>query len=142
NWGQLDYLLVDLPPGTGDVQLSLAQKVPMTAAITVSTPQNIAMIDVTRSIDMFKRLNVPIFGLVENMSCYLAPNGERLGLFPKGELDNYLKENEITKLAEIPFTPNTSMGGEIGIPIVHSKPDSEESKIFLQLAEKIQARFV
>lgn len=141
-WGQLDYLLVDLPPGTGDVQLSLAQKVPMTAALTVSTPQNISLIDVTRSIDMFKKLNVPMFGVVENMSCYLAPSGERMPLFPRGELDNYLKENEIEKLAEIPFAQNTSLGSEIGMPVVHSKPESEEGKIFLKLAEKIKARFV
>lgn len=142
NWGALDYLLVDLPPGTGDVQLTLCQKVPMSAAITVSTPQNMALIDVTRSIDMFKKLNVPMFGLIENMSYFLAPSGERMGLFPKGELDKYLKENEIEKLAEIPFTQNTSMGCEIGIPIVQSKPDSSEAKIFGDLADKILRKFV
>lgn len=142
HWGELDYLLVDLPPGTGDVQLTLCQKVPMSAAITISTPQNIALIDVTRSVDMFKKLNIPIFGLVENMAYYLAPNGERMALFPKGELDKYLKESEIPKLAEIPFTPNTSMGCEIGIPIVQSKPDSLEAKAFHELAEKIQRKFV
>lgn len=142
NWGELDYLLVDLPPGTGDVQLTLCQKVPMSAAITVTTPQNIALIDVTRSVDMFKKLNIPIFGLIENMSYFLAPNGERMGLFPKGELDKYIKENEIEKLAEIPFTQNTSMGCEIGIPVVHSKPDSIEAKVFLDLAERIQRKFV
>lgn len=142
NWGELDYMLIDLPPGTGDVQLTLCQKVPMSCAITVSTPQNIALIDVTRSVDMFKKLNIPIFGLIENMSYFLAPSGERMGLFPKGELDKYLKENEIEKLAEIPFTQNTSMGCEIGIPVVQSKPESPESKAFLDLAEKIQRRFV
>lgn len=142
NWGELDYLLVDLPPGTGDVQLTLCQKVPMSAAITVSTPQNIALIDVTRSVDMFKKLNIPMFGLIENMSYFLAPNGERMGLFPKGELDKYLKESEIDKLAEIPFTQNTAMGCEIGIPVVQSKPDGVESKVFMDLAEKIQRRFV
>ncbi len=142
NWGELDYLLVDLPPGTGDVQLTLCQKVPMSAAITVTTPQNIALIDVTRSVDMFKKLNIPIFGVVENMSYYLAPNGERMGLFPKGELDKYIKEAELEKIAEIPFTQNTSMGCEIGIPIVHSKPDSLESKVFLDLADRIQRKFV
>ncbi len=142
NWGELDYLLVDLPPGTGDVQLTLCQKVPMSAAITVTTPQNIALIDVTRSVDMFKKLNIPIFGVIENMSYYLAPNGERMGLFPKGELDKYIKEAELEKIAEIPFTQNTSMGCEIGIPIVHSKPDSLESKVFLDLADRIQRKFV
>lgn len=142
NWGELDYLLVDLPPGTGDVQLTLCQKVPMSAAISVTTPQNIALIDVTRSLDMFKKLNVPIFGVVENMSYFLTPNGERMGLFPKGELDKYIKENEIEKLAEIPFSQDTAMGCEIGIPLVHSRPECVESKIFLELAEKIQRKFV
>ena len=142
NWGELDYLLVDLPPGTGDVQLTLCQKVPMSAAISVTTPQNIALIDVTRSLDMFKKLNIPVFGIIENMSYYLAPNGERMGLFPKGELDKYIQENEMEKLAEIPFTPNTSMGCEIGIPIVHSRPECAESKVFMELAEKIQRKFV
>ncbi|MES2770130.1 MAG: Mrp/NBP35 family ATP-binding protein [Bdellovibrionota bacterium] len=142
NWGELDYLLVDLPPGTGDVQLTLCQKIPMSAAITVTTPQNIALIDVTRSIDMFKKLNVPMFGLIENMSYFLAPSGERMSLFPKGELDKYIKENEIPKLAEIPFTQNTAMGCEIGIPIVQSKPDSLEGNIFGELAEKILRKFV
>ena len=142
NWGELDYLLIDLPPGTGDVQLTLCQKVPMSCAITVSTPQNISLIDVTRSVDMFKKLNIPIYGLIENMSYFLAPSGEKMGLFPKGELDKYLKEHEIEKLAEIPFTQNTSMGCEIGIPIVHSKPEGTEAQIFSNIAEKIMRKFV
>lgn len=142
NWGELDYLLIDLPPGTGDVQLTLCQKVPISTAITVSTPQNIALIDVTRSVDMFKKLNIPIMGLIENMAYFLSPSGEKMNLFPKGELDKFLKESEIPKLAEIPFTHNTAMGCEIGIPIVQSKPESLESKIFLDLAEKIQRKFV
>lgn len=142
DWGELDYLLVDLPPGTGDVQLTLCQKVPMSAAITVSTPQNIALIDVVRSVDMFKKLNIPMFGLIENMSYFLAPNGEHMELFPKGELDKYLKEAEIDKLAEIPFTKNTAIGCEIGTPVVQSNPDGTESKVFMDLAERIQRRFV
>lgn len=142
DWQELDYLLVDLPPGTGDVQLTLAQKVPITTAILVSTPQNLSLIDVTRAVDMFKKVNIPIMGLVENMSCYQAPNGEKMALFPKGELDKYLKESEIPKLSEIPFTPQTSMGCEIGIPIVHSKPDSLEAKVFQDLADKIIRKFV
>ncbi len=140
-WGELDYLILDLPPGTGDVQLTICQKVPVAGAIVVSTPQNISMIDVTRAIDMFKKLNVPITGVVENMSHFLTPSGEKMTLFPKGELDNYLLKNDIQKLAEIPFTQQTAMGCEIGIPIVHSKPESIESQTFMDLADKIMVKY-
>lgn len=142
DWGELDYLVLDLPPGTGDVQLTICQKVPVSGSIVVSTPQNISMIDVTRSIDMLKKLNVPIIGLVENMSYYLTNEGEKLNMFPKGELDSYLLKNDIPKLAEIPFTTQTSLGGEIGIPIAQSKPESLEGQIFLQLADKILSKYI
>lgn len=142
DWGSLDYLLIDLPPGTGDVQLTLCQKVPVSAAIQVSTPQDMSLIDVSRSIDMFQKLNVPVFGLIENMSYYLTPSGERLGLFPKGELENYLKQHDIARLAEIPFTQETSLGCEKGEPIVASNQESTEAKIFKDIAFKIQSKFV
>jgi ATP-binding protein involved in chromosome partitioning len=141
DWGELDYLLLDLPPGTGDVQLTICQKVPVTGAVVVSTPQNISMIDVTRAIDMFRKLNVPITGLVENMSSFISPKGEKLTMFPKGELDQYLKNNDIPKLAEIPFSQQTALGCEIGIPVVTSKPDSVEAAEFNKLADKILSRY-
>ncbi len=141
-WGELDYLILDLPPGTGDVQLTICQKVPVAGAIVVSTPQNISMIDVTRAIDMFKKLNVPIAGVVENMSYFLSPTGEKMNMFPKGELDSYLLKNDIPKLAEIPFTQQTALGCEIGIPVVHSKPECSESQVFMNLADKILAKYV
>ncbi len=138
-WGDLDYLVVDLPPGTGDVQLSIAQKVPVSGAIVVTTPQNVALSDVKRAVDMFTKVKVPILGLIENMS-YFQPQGqsERYQLFPKGELDQYLKETAIEKLAELPFNTQISMAGEVGIPYVESHRDAKEAKIFAEIAKRIR----
>lgn len=139
-WGELDYLLVDLPPGTGDIQLSLAQKVPVAGAIAVSTPQDVALNDVKKALDMWARVSVPILGVVENMSWFIPPGStEKMQLFPKGSLDSYLKERGIPKLGEVPFHPNVGRGGEAGIPIVESDPTSEEAKAFVAIAEKLKA---
>jgi len=136
-WGELDYLVVDLPPGTGDVQLSLAQKVPVSGVITVSTPQNIALIDVKKAIDMWNRVGVRQLGMVENMSYLLSANGDKIQLFPKGEMNSYLDSKKITKLAEIPFNPAVSLGSEAGVPIVESQSNSQEAQAFFALAEKV-----
>lgn len=140
-WGELDYLIIDLPPGTGDIQLSLAQKVPVKGAIVVSTPQNISLIDAKKAVDMWSRVNVPLLGVVENMSYLLNPvNGEKIQLFPKGELDQYLDGKKIEKLGEVPFNPQVSLTAEAGIPIVEGNPSSAEARAFLQMAEKISAK--
>ncbi len=140
-WGELDYLIVDLPPGTGDIQLSLAQKVPVAGAVVVSTPQNIALIDAKKAIDMWSRVAVPILGVVENMSYMLAPgSGERIQLFPKGELDQYLDAKKLQKLGEIPFNPHVSLSSEAGIPIVESNPDSAEARAFFSVATQLRAK--
>jgi ATP-binding protein involved in chromosome partitioning len=137
-WGELDYLIIDLPPGTGDVQLTLAQKVPIAGTVVVSTPQNIALIDAKKAIDMFERTQIPILGLVENMAYMLNPSTqERMQLFPKGEMDAFLDSKKIPKLGEIPFHPNVSLASEAGVPIVESNPKSEEAKVFEAIAEKI-----
>lgn len=137
-WGELDYLVIDLPPGTGDVQLSVVQKVPVNAAVIVSTPQNVALIDAKKAIDMFERTQVKIAGVVENMSYMINPaNNERMQLFPKGEMDSYLAAKNIAKLVEIPFNPSVSLGSEAGIPIVESYSDSIESRTFAELAAKL-----
>lgn len=137
-WGQLDYLVIDLPPGTGDVQLSVVQKVPVNAAVIVSTPQNVALIDAKKAIDMFERTQVKIAGLVENMAYMLNPvNGEKMQLFPKGEMDSYIASKGIKKLVEIPFNPNVSLGSEAGVPIMESYADSTEAKTFQELAAKL-----
>ncbi|MBX9766916.1 MAG: Mrp/NBP35 family ATP-binding protein [Bdellovibrionales bacterium] len=139
-WGELDFLFVDLPPGTGDIQLSLAQKVPVAGAVCVSTPQDVALMDVKKSIDMFHRVSVPLLGLVENMAYMLTPSGERIQLFPKGQLDRYLEESGLEKLGEIPFQTGLSQGGEIGIPLVKSKPDSFEAKAFAKVAARVREK--
>ena len=137
-WGDLDYLVVDMPPGTGDVQLSLAQKVPVWGALTVTTPQNVALLDVKKAVDMWTRVAVPVLGMVENMSYMLNPlNGEKIQLYPKGDLDSYLDRKKIKKLVEVPFHPNVSVGSEAGVPIVESDAASPEGQAFLALAQKI-----
>lgn len=138
DWGQLDYLLVDLPPGTGDVQLSLAQKIPIAGAVAVSTPQDVALSDVKKAIDMWARVGTPVLGVIENMSYFLAPGGERIQLFPKGSIDKYLEEKGILKLGEIPFNPTVGLGGEAGIPMAQSHPESAESLAFRSIAMKLR----
>lgn len=140
-WGDLDFLVVDLPPGTGDVQLSLAQKVPVAGVVNVCTPQNVALMDVKKSIDMWNRVAVPMLGMVENMAYMIAPqSGERIQLFPKGEMDAYLDAKKIEKLGEVPFNPQVSLGSEAGVPIVESHPTSAEAQAFMAIAEKIVAK--
>lgn len=142
-WGELDYLIVDLPPGTGDIQLSLAQKVPISAAVLVTTPQNIALVDVKKAIDMWTRTGVKIMGVVENMAWMKNPvNGEKMQLFPKGELDSYLLSKDMQKLVQVPFDPSVSVGSEAGVPIVESHPEGEEAKAFFELAEIVRSRTI
>lgn len=137
-WGELDFLIVDLPPGTGDVQLSLSQKVPIAGAVMVSTPQNVSLIDVKRAVDMFERIQVKVLGLVENMSYFLNPaTQEKIQMFPKGELLQYIKQKNIPLLTEVPMHPNVSMCSEAGVPIVESNPDSAEGQAFIELAHKV-----
>jgi ATP-binding protein involved in chromosome partitioning len=139
-WGELDYLIIDLPPGTGDIPLSLAQKVPVAGAVVVSTPQNIALMDVKKAIDMFERLNVRLLGLVENMSYFIPPgSSEPIQMFPKGDMDTYLKTKQIEKLGEIPFQTNVALGGEAGIPVIESAPRSLEAQAFLKVAQQVRA---
>jgi len=137
-WGELDYLIIDLPPGTGDVQLSLVQKIPTWGAVIVSTPQNISLVDAKKAIDMFERTGVKIAGLVENMAYMINPaTQEKMQLFPKGEMNSYLDAKKISKLAEIPFNPSVSLASEAGIPIVESNPSGAEGEAFKALAKKV-----
>ena len=146
DWGELDFLIVDLPPGTGDVQLSLAQKVPVSAAISVCTPQNIALTDVKKSIDMFKRINTPILGMVVNMAYFSKTdengNEQKLEMFPRGDLDKYMADNKIDNLVEIPFYQEIAMGSEIGLPVAVQSSTSASSLAFQKLANTVVARFM
>ena len=135
-WGELDYLVIDLPPGTGDVALTIAQKVPVSGAIVVCTPQNIALIDAKKAIDMFERINVPLLGIIENMA-YLRDGDNRINLFPRGELDAYLDARGWKKLAQIPFHPHVGLSCESGIPLAESYPDSPEAMAFNEVANYI-----
>jgi ATP-binding protein involved in chromosome partitioning len=141
DWGELDYLMIDLPPGTGDVQLTLAQKVPMTGAVIVTTPQDVALLDVVRGISMFKKLNVPILGIIENMSFFQCPHcGERTEIFSHGGGEAASRKLEVPFLGEVPIDLKTRTGGDTGRPVVIDDPESAQSKIFMKIAEQMAAR--
>lgn len=139
NWGEVDYLLVDLPPGTGDIQLSLAQKVPVAGAVVVSTPQNISLIDVKKAVDMFNRTGIKILGMVENMAFMLNPTtGEKIQMYAKGEMDSYIAAKQIPKMGEVSFNPSVNFSAEAGIPVVESHPNSPESQEFMRMADRLR----
>ena len=139
-WSELDCLVIDMPPGTGDAQLSLAQSVPVTAGITVTTPQMVSLDDSRRSLDMFKKLNIPIAGIVENMSGFIAPDtGVEYDIFGKGTTQPMAEEFNTKIIAEVPIEPSIRTGGDQGQPIVFAQPDSESAKRFMGAAEALWA---
>jgi ATP-binding protein involved in chromosome partitioning len=141
NWGELDYLIFDLPPGTGDIQLTLVQTIPLTGAIIVTTPQEVSLIDARKGLLMFSRVNVPVFGIVENMSYFLAPDtGNKYDIFGSGGGLKLSSENKIEFLGGIPIDPRIRIGGDNGIPIVYDLPDTEYSKIILDISRKLAAQ--
>lgn len=134
-WGQLDVLLIDLPPGTGDVQLTLAQKTDVTGAIVVSTPQDVALIDARKGIDMFNRLNVPLLGMVENMSTHICTNcGHEEHIFGHGGVAAEAAALGVPLLAEVPLDLQTRLAGDAGTPIVVQNPDGAQAKAFHKIA--------
>lgn len=138
-WGELDYLLIDLPPGTGDVQLSMVQKVPVSGAVTVCTPQNIALADVKKSIDMFERVNVPILGVIENMAYFVNPEkpDEKIQIFPKGDLKQFLDSRKISHIGEIPMMSEVALACEMGIPYTAQKSGDVVSDAYRTMASKL-----
>ncbi len=137
-WGELDYLLIDLPPGTGDVPLTLSQLVPLTGAITVTTPQEVALSDVRKGMMMFKKVNVPLLGVVENMSYFVCGHcGERTDIFSSGGGEQAAKKFEIPFLGRIPLDPAIREGGDKGSPIVVSDPESPQTKAFFQIVRTL-----
>jgi len=140
-WGELDYLIVDLPPGTGDVQLSLVQQVPLTGVVVVCTPQAVALEDAVKAIAMFEKTEVPILGLVENMSWFTCPNCDaRHEIFAHGGAEAYAAEKGIAFLGAIPLHPGVRDGGDRGAPIVRSAPNSQEAAAFRAAARQLAAR--
>ncbi len=137
-WSELDCLVIDMPPGTGDAQLTLAQSVPVTAGLTVTTPQGVSLDDSRRSLDMFKKLNIPIAGVIENMSGFIAPDtGVEYDIFGKGTSEPMAKEFDTKVIAEIPIEPSIRTGGDEGKPITFVNPTSESAKRYMQAAESI-----
>ena len=135
DWGELDVLLCDLPPGTGDAQLTMAQRVPLTGAVIVSTPQDIALLDVSRGINMFQQVNVPIFGVVENMSYYVCPEcGHRAELFHHGGARETARRLGVDFLGEIPLDISIRTTSDSGRPIVVTQPESPHAEAYRQIA--------
>jgi ATP-binding protein involved in chromosome partitioning len=138
DWGTLDYLVIDLPPGTGDVQLSLIQTAPITGAVVVTTPSDVSLEDARKAIFMFHQVKVPILGMVENMSFLLCPHcQERIDVFSHGGGRRTAKEMQVHFLAELPLDPQVRIGGDSGNPIVLRKGEGEP---FLELARNVVAR--
>ncbi len=138
NWGELDYLIVDMPPGTGDVQLSLAQLVPVQGAVLVTTPQEVSLSDVRRAVKMFETVNVPVLGVIENMSYFIAPDtGTRYEIFGRGGGQKLCSEYNLNFLGEVPLGMEVREGGDKGIPVVVSFPDSPQSAAFRHVAEEV-----
>jgi ATP-binding protein involved in chromosome partitioning len=137
-WGELDYLLLDLPPGTGDIQLTIVQTVALTGAIIVTTPQEVALIDARKASRMFAKTNVPVLGLVENMSYFRCPSdGVRYDLFGRGGGEREAKRLGVPLLVEIPIEIDLREGGDIGRPVAEFAPDSASGMAFARLAETI-----
>ena len=137
-WSELDCLVIDMPPGTGDAQLTLAQSVPVTAGLTVTTPQGVSLDDSRRSLDMFKKLNIPIAGIIENMSGFIAPDtGVEYDIFGKGTSQPMADEFETKIIAEIPLEPSIRTGGDEGKPISFVSPSSESAQRYAKAAASI-----
>lgn len=136
-WGELDYLIIDLPPGTGDAALSLAQALPLSGAVIVTLPQLVSLEDAGRGLNMFKKLEVPILGIIENMSYLDLPDGSRMDLFGSGGGKHLAKITETPFLGGVPIDQNVRIGGDTGKPIVVSYPESSVAKALTEIAEKI-----
>ena len=141
SWGALDYLVFDMPPGTGDAQLSLSQVIPLSGVVMVTTPQEVALLDVRKAIAMFQKLNVPILGIVENMSYFVAPDtGKRYAIFGEGGGRKLADEYGVPLLAQVPLDPATRLAGDEGTPITIRVPDSIQARTFRELAVAVQRR--
>ena len=141
SWGALDYLVFDMPPGTGDAQLSLSQVLPLSGVVMVTTPQDVALLDVRKALGMFQRLNVPILGVVENMSEFACPHcGQHTAIFGNAGGQRISDEYGVPLLARIPLEPETRKAGDEGHPISLGRPDSAQARAFADLARAVERR--
>ena len=142
SWKDLDFIIVDMPPGTGDTQLTFVQEVKIDGAIIVSTPQDLALLDVKRGIQMFEKTGVKILGLIDNMSFFEGDDGKKYKIFGEGGVKNTAEEFQKEFLGEIPINPEVGKTGDEGKPIVEASPEHEISKIYLNFAEKIKSTYL
>src|SRR3954447_1795608 len=138
-WGELDYLVIDLPPGTGDAQLTLTQTAPLSGAVIVTTPQDVSLIDARKGLEMFRQVHVPVLGIVENMSYFVGEDGKRYEIFRHGGGKKLAQEAGVPFLGEVPIDPQVAECGDTGDPIVHKHPDSAVAKAYLALAGTVIA---
>ena len=141
-WNDLDFIVVDMPPGTGDTQLTFAQEIKVDGVIIVSTPQEIALLDVKRGIRMFDKLKVPILGLVDNMSFFQSDDGKNYNIFGEGGVEKVAKDYKKDFLGKIPINIDLRIAADTGKPLVEKNPDHKISKIFLEMAKKIKGSFL
>ena len=140
-WGELDYLVVDLPPGTGDVVLSLSQTIPLSGALVVATPQDVAFADVTRAVRMFRMLKVEMLGLVENMAYFLCPdNGKRYAIFGESRTANHCAEQDLLLLGSLPLDMAVSPNADRGQPIATAEANSEQAQLWAGIAGRVAKR--
>lgn len=139
-WGDLDYLVFDLPPGTGDIQLSLAQKFEVTGSVLVTTPQTVALADVYRAKAMFDKVRIPVIGLIENMSYFVADDGKEYDIFGRGGGEKAAREMGLELLGQIPIEPKIRECGDEGEPIVQRAPDSASSQVFVNIARRLDMK--
>ncbi len=140
-WGELDIMVVDMPPGTGDAQLTMAQQVPLKGAVIVSTPQDLALIDARRGIAMFRKVNVPVLGIVENMSYFVCPScGERSDIFSHGGAQREADRLGVPFLGEVPLHMTIREKSDAGLPVVATEPDGPHAKIYRDIAAKVQGQ--
>jgi ATP-binding protein involved in chromosome partitioning len=138
DWGQLDYLLVDMPPGTGDAQLALAQTAPVAGTLIVTTPQEVSLNVARRGVMMFRQVNVPVLGVIENMSYFAGPDGKRHALFGQGGGRRLATECGVPFLGEVPIDERVSQCGDAGEPVVRKYPDAPVSKAYAALAQGVE----
>ncbi|MDA4844650.1 Mrp/NBP35 family ATP-binding protein [Hoeflea poritis] len=139
DWGELDVIVVDMPPGTGDAQLTMAQKVPLAGAVIVSTPQDLALIDARKGLNMFKKVDVPLLGLIENMSYFQCPScGERSNIFGHGGARDEAERIGVPFLGEVPLHMGIRENSDAGTPVVVAQPDGPHALIFREIAEKVR----